>query len=163
MRKLTSATAGALALLLAACDSENRPSSKEVDEAVANAEATAKAVTNQAAPAFAPPGTASPLTEIPASFQGRWGMVPNDCDRARSDAKGLMEVTATRLSFYESRATPTSIVQATPEELGLQLAFSGEGQTWERTTRLKLEEAGTVIVREEREPPATFRYTRCPA
>src|SRR3546814_17352184 len=36
-------------------------------------------------------------TVLPVDFQGRWGLVANDCDPARADNKGLMTVPADSL------------------------------------------------------------------
>lgn len=163
MRKPTFEAVAALALLLAACGSDESPSPADVQAAVNNADAMAEAAQDkaEATPTPAPRNGGEPRSEIPEPFQGRWGLVAADCEPGRADAKGLMDVGAHRLVFYESRATPTSILQATPNELMLQLTFAGEGQTWERSDRLTLLDGGRTLVRDEIEPAGTFRYTRC--
>jgi hypothetical protein len=108
---------------------------------------------------------ATPVASVPAAFQGRWGMVPNDCDPARDDNKGLMTVTADRLRFYESRATISDARQA-GTTLTAKLSFSGEGQTWEQQGRLVLQDDGKTLVRDgtgEGMEGGPFRYSRCPA
>ena len=77
------------ALSLAACDSGT--------EAPAPAESETGAGT--------PTAAATPVelpTEIPAAFQGRFGLTPDDCTSTAGDAKGLLEITGTELKFYES-------------------------------------------------------------
>lgn len=152
-------------MLLAACGSDKTPSGADVKAAVDKAKAMAKAVQERAkaTPNPAPTGSAQPRTGIPEPFQGRWGLVAADCEPGRADAKGLMDVGAHRLVFYESRATPTSVLQSgVANEVTLQLTYAGEGQTWQRSTRLTLLNGGDILVREEVEPVGTFRYTRCP-
>src|SRR5512134_919075 len=43
-----------------------------------------------------------PAPAIPAAFQGRWGMVREDCTSTRGDAKGLIVIDANGIKFYES-------------------------------------------------------------
>jgi hypothetical protein len=108
-----------------------------------------------------PPATGPSLTEIPPAFRGRWGLVPADCEPGRSDAKGLITVEPKALVFYESRGVPEAILQAAPESVSLDVAFTGEGQTWRRAVRLSVR--GDVLVREEETPQLSFTYRRCPA
>lgn len=112
-----------------------------------------------------PKVAASPATlkAFPAAFQGRWGLVPNDCQPGRADAKGLMEVGPTSLRFYESRGTAQRFAQSRPDRIETTLAFTGEGQEWTATQALTLIRDGLVLVREERNPPSSLRYTKCPA
>ncbi|MDQ2892172.1 MAG: hypothetical protein M3R64_03650 [Pseudomonadota bacterium] len=105
----------------------------------------------------------SPISSIPAAFQGRWGMVPEDCNPKRADNKGLMTVAADRLTFYESRATIGSLHQVTPTKLTGTLDYTGEGQTWKKATSLTLQDAGKTLVREETDPADASTYSKCPA
>ena len=108
------------------------------------------------------------VSAIPAAFTGRWGMVANDCDPQRADNKGLLTVAADKLSFYESRAVPGNIRLASPNKLTTDLAFSGEGQTWQQTARLTLMDDGKTLIREaiggeKGDEQGAQRYSRCPA
>jgi hypothetical protein len=96
---------------------------------------------------------------MPATFQGRWGLVPADCTSTRGDAKGLMVVEADRLSFYESRAGVTKLDAVSSTELRATLSFSGEGQEWTEETPLVLEDGGNAMTRFA--GGQTLRYTRC--
>lgn len=110
------------------------------------------------------PPSPSPVAALPAGFQGRWGMVPNDCDPKMDDAaKGLMTIAGNGLRFYESRATATDIRATAPGKLVAMLSYSGEGQTWRKATTLTLLDEGRTLVREEQDPAGAFRYQRCPA
>ncbi|RVT42399.1 hypothetical protein ENE74_06385 [Sphingobium algorifonticola] len=101
------------------------------------------------------------MTAIPTAFLGRWGMVPNDCDTSRSDTKGLVTVSPDALKFYESMGKLETIEAISPTEVKATFAFTGEGQSWTKTMTLSLAEAGTVLVRTEQDPAATFRHTKC--
>lgn len=121
---------------------------------------------NQIVPLTTPtrPGPSpSPVASIPADYQGRWGQVANDCVPGRSDAKGLMIVSADGLGFYESRASVGKIAATTPGTLNLTLKFTGEGQEWQRQETLTLLDAGKTLVRDEQHPAMSIRYQRCPA
>lgn len=116
---------------------------------------------NQAAPA-----SAAKPTMIPSQFHGRWALTLNDCKpEFASAAKGLMVVNDSRLTFYESRATPDRIDTWTPaNRFTANYGFSGEGMTWERV--VTLERTGSKLRRTEKggeEGPVDLTYTACPA
>jgi len=96
---------------------------------------------------------------IPAAFHGRWGLTPADCMPNRSDAKGLMVVSADNLSFYEARAKPAGDLRFTPKSVSGSFAFSGEGQNWNRHEVLELEKH--MLVRTESAPMQSYTYARC--
>ncbi|MDE0880319.1 MAG: hypothetical protein OSB00_16930 [Sphingomonas bacterium] len=159
--------AGALAL--AACGTNeaanNDSGAQDVPAATSQAGPPAELTVDnseQTVPIAVP--SPEPIAAIPASFQGRWGMVPNDCD-PKNDymAKGLMTVSAEGLKFYESRATIGDLQRLTPTRLQTTLSYSGEGQTWEKPTTLTLQDDGKTLVRTETDPPAAETYSRCPA
>jgi hypothetical protein len=108
----------------------------------------------------AAPTEPAPKT-IPAAFQGRWGMVLNDCDPKRDDAKGLVTIGADTMKFYESRAKLARITAASAEKIGAEFAYSGEGQTWTKKETLALTGGGNTLTRTESE--GSFDYKRCPA
>lgn len=104
------------------------------------------------------------VTAIPVAMYGRWGLVPNDCDPTRDDAKGLMKVSVAALTFYESRGLLEEIEEASPTRLDASFAFSGEGVTWERHIVLELDEDKGTLTRSETDPdagPLELVYSRC--
>ena len=106
--------------------------------------------------------TAQPTTIlIPAAFQGRWGMVPEDCTSTRGDAKGLITINGNSLGFYESRATLTKVTGNFPENFTGDFAFTGEGQSWTKSQNLKLTGSSNTLVRSEADPSMKFTYRRC--
>jgi hypothetical protein len=171
MIRLRHLAAVALTAALAGCGSEPPSDSNTAAADNAFVANTAigvpeNAVTPEASevlPHATPPGEPISADAIPASFRGRWGLVPDDCDPARDDAKGLMTVAADSLTFYESRGTPTQVSVLTPDKITLDLDFTGEGQTWTRTTTFTLLDDGKTLVREETDPATALRYHRCNA
>jgi hypothetical protein len=134
----------AIALALAACGSNEEPTPEQ------SAAATP---------------TPTPLpTEIPAGYQGRWGMNAEDCTGDAAAAKGLLEITGSELKFYESVGTLETVTGATGDRFRGEFAFTGEGQEWQRDVVLDLREGGKILVRREfgeDASPEPFDYTRC--
>jgi hypothetical protein len=100
-----------------------------------------------------------PAMRIPAALQGRWGLTPADCIPGRPDAKGLLEISADGLKFYESRAVPAAGVAGDADSISGDFAFMGEGQSWTKYEALKLDK--TVLTRTETKPSASFSYAKC--
>ena len=160
-----------LALALAACQQPVNDTDIAIDNQVNAAEAAdaeiemlppseesgAPTVDNSNTPATLP-------TQIPAQYRGRWGLVATDCTSTKGDAKGLLTINDVRLSFYESRGTLTKVFGTTADSFDARYGFVGEGQTWNRTERLKL--VGGKLQRRTdaesgQEPPVNLTYERC--
>ncbi len=173
MTKRTFTLPALLALALAACQQPANDSDIAIDNEVNAAEAAnadietlppseeggAPVDTNAAAPTGLP-------TAIPSPFRGRWALVPADCTSTGGDAKGLLTISDTRLTFYEARATLSKVLGATDDSFDARYSFSGEGQTWERNERYKL--VGGKLQRRTdaeagQEPPVNLTYSRCSA
>jgi hypothetical protein len=107
-------------------------------------------------PAHAPP---APAAAIPAALQGRWGLTPADCTAGRSDAKGLLTITADNLRFYESRAVPAADVEAGDSSISGNFAYTGEGQSWTKYESLKVDKGR--LTRTETKPTVSFSYAKC--
>lgn len=102
--------------------------------------------------------------DIPAMLRGRWGMVPADCTSTHGDAKGLLEISATVLTFYESRGTLRTIKETEPSRLRAIYDFEGEGMSWKRDMLLTVQDDGQTLVRQEYGDGAAaeaYRYKRC--
>lgn len=145
---------------------DNAENAAGLDVAVAQANATAEAVQNQADPTPPAPGTnqeapvlaqPNPGGVIPARYQGRWGMVPADCTSTRGDTKGLMTIGDTRIRFYESTATLTKQRPAIATSFSGEFAFRGEGQAWEKV--MTFTRTGDTLERAEED--GKFTYRRC--
>ncbi|OSP55893.1 hypothetical protein BV911_05265 [Pseudoruegeria sp. SK021] len=112
-----------------------------------------------------PPPETSATQEIPAALQGRWGLVPADCTSTRGDAKGLMLVSATTLTFYESRAEMAQVYARSDHHLEADFDFLGEGIAWTYRESLDLQNAGQTLERQETGGDAaavSLRYQQCP-
>lgn len=107
---------------------------------------------------------AADTAAIPDAMTGRWGLVAADCDPARSDAKGLLEISPSGLTFYESRGSLRDIVESEPGRIVANFDFSGEGMNWQRRMVLDLQNAGATLIRREYGEDAAlgpFKYQRC--
>jgi len=159
----------ATALLLAACGggeeagNNSSDSGATVEQTPPNLQDDPNNSVVPLSPPPAPTPSASPVASLPSGFQGRWGLVDNDCVPGRADAKGLMIVAADGLGFYESRGAVRRAEAIRENTLQLDLAFTGEGQEWNRTQTLTLLDGGKTLVREEQKPAGSFRYVKCPA
>ena len=146
---------------------EDAENAAGLEVAVAQANATADAVRNQADETPPAPGTNQtepnppdpmPGGVIPAQYQGRWGLVPADCTSTRGDAKGLMTIGDTSIRFYESTATLTARRPAIATSFAGLFAFRGEGQAWEKV--MTFTRTGDTLERSE--PEGSFTYRKCP-
>lgn len=111
----------------------------------------------------AAPG-AQPSLSIPSAIRGRWGMVAADCTSLHGDAKGLLEISATTLVFYESRGELTHLKEREPSRIVGSFAFSGEGMTWRRDMQIDVQDNGQTLIRREfgeDAAPTPIRYRRC--
>ena len=122
---------------------------------------------SSAPPAEQPTATPTPAplpTEIPAAFQGRWGLTEKDCTSGKGDAKGLLTVEPTSLNFYESTGKLDQITEAEEGRVRGNFSFKGEGMEWKRDEILTLRKDGKVLVRREfgdDASPEPFDYTKC--
>lgn len=148
-------------LALAACDGGTQGADVTTEEAAANGDLAANSSVAPVEPDDA--GTPAP-TEIPEAIRGRWGLVAADCTSTRGDAKGLLEIDAGRLRFYESVGTLDTVMDAEPTRLRADFDFEGEGMTWEREMVLDVQDGGSTLIRREYgedAAPGPFRYSRC--
>lgn len=159
----------ALPLALAACGQNSSPSD---DTATIDAEGTSAPAATPSAPGAAPASPAPAPTDtvgipeagIPVALQGNWGLVPADCTSTRGDAKGLLRVAVTTLTFYESVARLGTIKDLTDTSIRADYSFTGEGMEWTREETLTL--SGNKLTRTEKggdEPGSAgpFTYTKC--
>lgn len=104
--------------------------------------------------------------QLPEALIGRWGMVPADCTSTRGDAKGLLEIRATELEFYESTGRLDTIKEYEPTRVVATFDFTGEGQTWSREMVLDVQDDGETLIRRENGADAAsgpFEYSACAA
>lgn len=143
---------------LSACDS-TAPEEAETPAATETGAASEPQPVDIATPIPAPAPTA-----IPVAIQGRWGMNAADCEPGRSDAKGLLTISANKLEFYESVGTLDEIEEASDTRIRASFDFIGEGMEWERDVTLDVQDGGETLVRREDgedAAPGGFRYAKC--
>ncbi len=153
-----------LPLALAACQQESVPEATESTAPAVTANPRPTVAGSPVPTGSAAPGTGIPESGIPVALQGNWGMVPADCTSTRGDAKGLLRISATTLTFYESVGKLGTIKSRSDSAIRANFAFSGEGMTWTRDEELSA--SGNTLTRTERggeEPGGPFTYTKCPA
>lgn len=102
--------------------------------------------------------------QIPSPIRGRWGLVRADCVTTHGDAKGLLEITAEDLVFYESRGKLIGLREREPTRIVGDFAFSGEGMNWQRRILLEVQDGGQTLIRRDYggdDVAGQFHYTRC--
>ncbi|MGE4430071.1 MAG: hypothetical protein AB7E05_04930 [Sphingobium sp.] len=104
--------------------------------------------------------------QMPLALRGRWGLVPKDCTSTMGDNKGLLVISGTTLTFYESRGTLKSFTQWAPDRIRAHFDFSGEGMNWAQDMALELQQDDKTLVRRDHGDEAQtgpLRYQKCPA
>ena len=157
----------AVPLVLTACQQQAAPGPEASDVGSDTGSRAAPALTS-AAPATPVPTPSATDTSgipeggVPVALQGNWGLVAADCTSTRGDAKGLLRVSATTLTFYESVGKLGTIKDRSDNSLRADFSFSGEGMTWIRDETLSV--SGNKLTRTERggdEPGGPFTYKKC--
>lgn len=149
-----------LTLALAGCQQADSEMTTADTEGTVAPSTVPAADTASPAPTAAPTGAVA--TAIPAALHGRWGMVPADCTSTRGDAKGLLTIAPTTLTFYESVGRLGTVRSSSDTALRADYAFTGEGMNWTRDVELSV--SGDTMTRTDRggdEPGGPFTYTRC--
>ncbi|MFA9200554.1 MAG: hypothetical protein ACEQR8_05110 [Cypionkella sp.] len=154
----------AVPLALAACgQSDDGMQTAETEGTAAPAATPSPPATAASPPA---PGAAGiPEFGIPPALQGNWGLVAADCTSQRGDAKGLLRISATTLTFYESFGRLGTIKDRGDTSLRADYAFTGEGMEWTRDITLTVSADGKSLTRLDRggeEVGGPFIYTKCP-
>lgn len=171
--RLTVPLAACAALVLSACGSPDDDGANQaaapIDDAAGVTEAGADALppSDQAGD----DATSTPAAtdtdgnaSVPIAVRGRWGLVPADCTSTRGDAKGLIEVSAQQVKFYESVATLANVEERSPASIRADWSFIGEGMTWSRDMTLTVQSGGDQLVRREFGEDAmdqALTYTKC--
>lgn len=119
----------------------------------------------QPAPTPQPATPASPASEpsaadggsqIPARFQGRYASTAAAC--AQQGDESQLQLLAQRVVFHESSGSVTA-VQTNGDAIAITAQLTGEGETWERTSRFRLEEGDSALADVEH----GMRRVRCHA
>lgn len=150
------------ALALAACSKE--PAAPASQPAAAQTEEVFQEEPVSPSEAAEPAASTASVDEIPQAARGRWGLVPADCTSTKGDAKGLLEVSADQLKFYESVAKLGTIKEAGESRIRATFAYTGEGQSWNQDVVLDAQDDGNTLIRRDYGKdamPGPLKYTRC--
>ncbi|WP_240334236.1 hypothetical protein [Sphingobium estronivorans] len=90
----------------------------------------------------APPPSSVGST-IPASIQGRWTGLEERCDERAAEMK--LTVTPTSLVFLESEGKVTGMSHGPDGRIRIDAAFTGEGQSWNKTLELRPSASGREL------------------
>lgn len=166
MMRILSLSAGSALLVLAACSREPEAPATLVSDmpsgTVAESSENAPEATTAASEKLEPTGAA--VSAIPKAIQGRWGLVAADCTSKKGDAKGLLEVSASQLKFYESVADLDEVKEAGDNRIRASFDYSGEGQSWKQDVVLDAQDGGSTLIRRDYGPdamPGPVKYMRC--
>lgn len=163
--RLTISLAACAALALAACDAPADDSAVDPGEAAAAADDNAGSVSDDSATAPAPEPAetdSGDSNSVPVAIRGRWALVPADCTSTRGDAKGLIEIGANQVKFYESVATLGTVKERGTGRIRADWSFIGEGMTWSRDMSMSV--LGDQLIRREFGEGAmdqALTYTKC--
>lgn len=103
--------------------------------------------------------------EIPAKLHGTWDAGVEACRAEYSDMR--MTITDEKIGYWESNGQPTQIYAAGSDDIWIDLAMSGEEQTWKSKLRLVLSGSADILFVEDIAVPehdyfkTTWFYHRC--
>ena len=80
---------------------------------------------------------------IPAGFLGRWSETQASC--AKPGDMSRLTIYADTLVFYESQGKVTAVRQTGPDEIRIDARYQGEGESWSRSSQLRLADKGLVL------------------
>lgn len=145
-----------LLLLVAGCNADQASPAPEIAT-----DAPAPQTESPSQPASPPPQTQPPPppeagASVPEAFRGRYATDAAAC--ARTGDESRLSIEADRIAFHESSGAVVA-ASGDGEELAITAKLSGEGETWERTYRFRLEDDGRALVDAE----GGMRRVRCDA
>jgi hypothetical protein len=111
-------------------------------------------------------GAASADTlQIPRAFWGEYASQASACGHAGDD--GRLVITATKLTFGESSATPKELIEQLGGALVVMAEFAGEGERWSSMRAFQLSDGGATLTMlapaAADGPQSEMRRVRCPA
>jgi len=88
-------------------------------------------------------GDEAAANQLPAAFQGRWASSAADCARQGDDMR--LQVKGDSLIFYESEGSVSRVDRLAAGRVRVTARYSGEGETWTRSSTLALSGNGDVL------------------
>lgn len=142
-----------LLLGLCAC-ADSAPPAAEPTDATPPAATPGPQPANPPAPARETPPAAQ--QDVPARFRGRYAGDATACTQPGHET--ALTLQARRIEFHES-AGDVVAARADGDEIAIDASLSGEGDTWQRTYRFRLESDDTAL----RDAEGGLRRVRCEA
>lgn len=96
---------------------------------------------------------------LPEAFVGRWDADAAACSTPGASDLGLT-ITPDRLRFHESVASPGDVERLDADTVRASFEFEGEGERWQATHTLRLQDAGNTLTLEGPDGPGVVRV-RC--
>lgn len=90
-----------------------------------------------------PPLPAAPEGLIPARIQGKWTGTDERCGDRGADLE--LSIAADQLVFHESVGLVKAVRESGDDSIALEAAFTGEGQSWTRTLRMRPSADGRTL------------------
>ena len=94
---------------------------------------------------------------VPAEFHGFWDMEVKSCGKTGAQ----LIISKNRLDFHESTGKVKAVKMLGNGTIELDLAFSGEGETWAEAKRFQLSADGQSLIDVTDEEK--FARVRCPS
>jgi hypothetical protein len=165
-RRVRTLVLAASVVVLTSCGQNDAPAPEPTGRATPKAAVTPVPTVSAAPLPSGTPTEGSGIPEfgIPVALQGNWGMVPADCTSTRGDAKGLLRISGTTLTFYESVGRLGTVKERSDKSIRADFGFSGEGMTWTRGETLTVSNDDKRLTRTEsggEEPGGPFTYKKC--
>jgi hypothetical protein len=147
-----------LLLCLCACADRDTPAAPLPQASPATPPAPPAAPQTPASPAPAPTSPAAPVSQqdVPSRFRGRYAGDAAAC--AQPVQETALDIQARRIEFHEG-AGDVIAVRSDGDEIAIDAGMTGEGETWQRTYRFRLEADDNALVDAE----SGLRRVRCPA
>lgn len=144
-------------LLLGLCACADRATSPAASTE-ATQPASASGPQPPASPTPAPTQETPPAArqDVPARFRGRYAGDASACSQPGHET--ALTLQARRIEFHES-AGDVMAARAEGDDLAIDASLGGEGETWQRTYRFRLESDDTALV----DADGGLRRVRCPA
>lgn len=90
----------------------------------------------------APADNAEAATEVPARFQGRYASDAAACGRPGDESH--LQIQDRQIVFHESSGA-VSGAQVDGDQIAITAQMTGEGETWERTSRFRLDGEDVLV------------------
>lgn len=136
----------ALMMGVSACGRDSVPASNEADQNQRNLTPAIETTENKSV-ASRSGGHEARATDQhmtpPPAFQGRWTGIKDRCTDVGAELE--LQITPKELIYHESVGTILRVTQQAADEVMIDAAFTGEGQSWSRQLKARLSSDGQTL------------------